>query len=214
CAVLIEPVQGEGGIHPCETSFLQGVRRICDQRNLLLIFDEIQCGLGRSGHLFASEESGVEPDAITLAKSLAGGAPIGALLAKNEPSSVLVAGSHAATFGGNPLSCAAGAAALQVILDENLPQRSKELGARFMGRLEDLRKKYPQHINEVRGRGLMIGVDLAFPSAEAIAFLREQGYIAGPAGPNVLRFLPPLIIDEAILDDVVELLDGFFAARN
>lgn len=214
CAVILEPVMGEGGIYPCKKEYVQGVRELCNKRNMLLVFDEVQCGLGRAGHLFASEDLGVEPDAITLAKSLAGGVPIGALLAKDEAAGVLVAGTHAATFGGNPLSCAAGVAALSVILEEKLPQRSKELGGRFIGRLESMKEKYPQHIVEVRGKGLMIGVELAFPAAEAVTMLREKGYIAGVAGPNVLRFLPPLIVEENILDSVVDLLDSFFAGRQ
>jgi acetylornithine/N-succinyldiaminopimelate aminotransferase len=214
CAIIVEPVMGEGGIYPVNKEYLQGARELCDRRNMLLIFDEVQCGMGRTGYLFALEDSGVEPDAIALAKGLAGGVPIGAMLAKKEAASVMTAGSHAATFGGNPLSSAAGVAAMNVYLDEKLPQRSKELGGRFMGRLDTLKNKYPKLINEVRGRGLMVGVDLTFPAADAVAVLRDKGYIVGVAGPNVLRFLPPLIVDESILNTVVDLLDVFFAGRS
>ncbi len=213
CAILLEPVLGEGGIHPCDTEYIRDIRALCDERNLLLIFDEIQCGLGRSGFLFASEAFGVEPDLITLAKSLAGGAPIGALLAKEEPAKSLVPGTHASTFGGNPLIAAAGAAAIKTILDEGLPSRSRELGGKFIERLGQLQKRHDS-ILEVRGMGLMIGVQLTFPASEIVAFLREKGIIAGIAGPEVLRFLPPLIIQEDILMPVIELLDEFLIQKN
>ncbi|RJP33347.1 MAG: aspartate aminotransferase family protein [Candidatus Omnitrophota bacterium] len=206
CAVILEPVQGEGGIYPCAAEYLRAVRALCDEKNLLLIYDEIQCGLGRSGHLFASDEFGVEPDLITLAKSLAGGVPIGALLAKEKPAASFVAGTHAATFGGNPLAAAAGVAAFQVLLDEQLPARSKRLGEQFVQKLSALREKH-DCILEIRGRGLMIGVQFNGPVADTIKTLRERGYLAGPAGPNVLRFLPPLIIEEDVLFETVEVLD-------
>jgi len=213
CAVLLEPVQGEGGIHPCRPEYLRGVREVCDQHRLLLMFDEIQCGLGRSGHLFAADEFGVEPDVITLAKSLAGGVPIGAMLAKEEPAQSLVAGTHAATFGGNPLSCAAGVAAFQTIVDEKLPERSRALGGRFKERLLALQRKH-EAIVEVRGLGLMLGVQLTFPAADALAFLRERGILAGTAGPEVLRFLPPLIVEEDELLASAEVLDEFLTTRR
>ncbi|MEW6235623.1 MAG: aspartate aminotransferase family protein [Candidatus Omnitrophota bacterium] len=206
CAVLIEPVQGEGGVYPCDEEYLKQVRQLCDENNLLLIFDEVQCGLGRAGHLFASEELGFEPDLISLAKSLAGGVPIGALLAKDEPAQAFVPGTHAATFGGNPLAAAAGVAAFNVLLDEKLPQRSKRLGQEFRNRLNELKKKH-SCILEVRSKGLMIGVQMNFPVAELLLKLLERGYIAGPAGPEVLRFLPPLIIEENLLFEAIAALD-------
>ncbi len=214
CAVIIEPIQGEGGIYPCQAQYLRSVRELCDQKNLLLIFDEVQCGLGRAGALFCSDLFDVEPDIITLAKGLAGGVAIGAMLAKEEPAKSLVPGTHAATFGGNPLACAAGIAAFNFTVKENLPQRSKEIGANFISNLNELKDKYPQHIREVRGMGLMIGVELTFPSAEVIGSLLNDGFITGPAGPNVLRFLPPLIVDEQILSSALERLDAFLAEKN
>ena len=206
CAVLIEPVQGEGGIHPCTVEFLRGARELCDERGMLLIFDEVQCGLGRCGRLFASEECGIEPDLVTLAKSLAGGAPIGALLAKEKAAEVMGPGSHAATFGGNPLCCAAGVAAFSMLLEEHLPERSRRVGEMF---LQQLRERQSRHkcMVEVRGKGLMIGVEFTFPVADLIKQLRDRGYIAGSAGPQVLRFLPPLIIEEEILNQVVLVLE-------
>ncbi len=213
CAVMLEPVQGEGGIYPCTAEYVREVRKLCDQNDLLLIFDEIQCGLGRSGHLFAEDEIGIEPDLITLAKSLAGGIPIGALLAKEKPAASYVAGTHAATFGGNPLAAAAGCAAFQVLLDEKLPERSKRLGRLLIEQLEFLKNKY-SFISEIRGRGLMVGVQFDSPVADVIITMRENGYLVGPAGPNVLRFLPPLIIEEDLLFGAVESLDQILSERQ
>ncbi len=208
CAVMLEPVQGEGGVYPCHAEYLRQVRELCDEKNLLLIFDEIQCGLGRSGHLFASEAFQVEPEIITLSKSLAGGVPIGAMLAKKEVMKSLVPGTHAATFGGNPLSSAAGVAALQTLIEEELPQRSLRLGENFLQQLGELQQKHAQAVLQVRGLGLMIGVEMSFPVKDLLKGLREKGYIAGSAGPNVLRFLPPLIVEESLLEQVVKELDS------
>ena len=213
CAVLLEPVQGEGGVYPCRPDYLRDVRALCDREKWLLIFDEVQCGLGRSGHLFASDEFGVEPDLITLAKSLAGGVAIGALLAKEKPAASFVAGTHAATFGGNPLACAAGIAAFTVLLEERLPARAKKLGERFRNRLLELKAKHPG-ILEVRGMGLIVGVQMDFPVAELVKGLRNRGYIAGMAGPNVLRFLPPLITEEKILLETVDVVDEVLAEQT
>ncbi len=206
CAVLIEPVQGEGGIHPCDVEYIRQVRELCDEHKMLLIFDEVQCGLGRAGHLFASEEYGIEPDIITLAKSLAGGVPIGALLAKAESANAFVPGTHAATFGGNPLATAAGIATMKVLLDEKLPERSKRLGEMMKQQLSELANKHSR-INEIRVKGLMIGIQMETPVSDLVGAMRDKGYIVGQAGPNVLRFLPPLNIDESMLPDAVSALD-------
>jgi predicted acetylornithine/succinylornithine family transaminase len=206
-AVIVEPVQGEGGIHPCQSAYIQSLREICSAKDILLIFDEVQCGLGRSGHLFASEELGAEPDMITLAKSMAGGVAIGALLAKSHAAEAFAPGAHAATFGGNPLACAAGVAALQTVIDEKLPQRSHDLGERFMESLQALVAKHSR-IKEVRGRGLMIGVELNDSASDIVSYFLEEGYLVGTAGPNVLRFLPPLIIDEQELIRAAAMLDA------
>lgn len=207
CAVIVEPVQGEGGIYPCQKAFIQSVREICSAKDILLVFDEVQCGLGRSGHLFASEEFGVEPDMITLAKSMAGGVAIGALLAKSHAAEAFAPGAHAATFGGNPLACAAGVAAVQTVLDEKLAQRSRDLGARFMERLTVLAEKH-NRIKEVRGMGLMIGVALQDAASDVIKAFFDEGYLVGSAGPNVVRFLPPLNIDEQELIRASAVLDA------
>ena len=213
CAIILEPVQGEGGIFPCPAEYVRQMRKLCDEKDILLIFDEVQCGLGRAGHLFASDEYGVEPDMISLAKGLAGGVAIGATLFKEKVAASLPAGSHAATFGGNPLSAAAGVAAFTTIVEENLPQRSKELGVEFMHCLEKLREKH-SCIEEVRGKGLMIGVQMKFPVSEILPILRERGYLCGQAGPQVLRFLPPLIIERNLLHEVAGILDEILSARN
>ena len=213
CAIILEPVQGEGGINPCSAAYIRQVRDLCDKNDILLIFDEVQCGLGRAGHLFASEEFGVEPDMISLAKGLAGGVPIGAMLAKDKCAGALVAGTHAATFGGNPLSCAAGIAAFSTIIEEKLPQRSKELGVEFMHCLEKLKEKH-SCIEQVRGMGLMIGVQMKFPVSEILPILRQRGFLCGQAGPEVLRFLPPLIIERGLLLEVAGILDEILSARN
>lgn len=213
CAVMLEPVQGEGGIHPCETEFVREARRLCDRTGALLIFDEVQCGLGRAGHLFASEDFGVEPDCICLAKSLAGGMPMGALLAKAEAAAAFAPGTHASTFGGAPLAAAAGVAALSTIIDERLPRRSKELGEAFRAELRGMQARHGC-IKEVRGQGLMIGVEMDFAVSPLIAALRERGWLAGPAGPNVLRFLPPLTIEHDTLFGVLPDLDDCLAARG
>ncbi|MBD3265901.1 acetylornithine transaminase [bacterium] len=213
CAFILEPVQGEGGVHPATVEYVQKARELCDKKDILLIFDEVQCGLGRSGHLFASEEFGVEPDLITLAKSLAGGVPIGALLAKDKAAAALTPGSHAATFGGNPLSCAAGIAALQTLMEERLPERGKELGEAFRARLKSMQENHAC-MQEIRGKGLMIGVEMDFPVSDILPRLRDEGYLCGPAGPNVLRFLPPLIIDEENLFGVLRSLDEILSKQN
>ncbi len=206
CAVILESVQGEGGIYPCDEHYVKSVREICSAKDVLLIFDQVQCGLGRNGYNFAEEWFGVNPDMITLAKSLAGGVPIGALLANNNAAETFVPGTHAATFGGNPLSCAAGVAAFKTLIEENLAQRSRELGARFKRRLDERKTKHSR-IKEVRGQGLMIGVEMQDPVADIVSYFLDKGYLVGTAGPNVLRFLPPLIVEEDILDQAAAVLD-------
>ncbi|MFH1739112.1 MAG: aspartate aminotransferase family protein [bacterium] len=213
CAILVEPVQGEGGIHPCIPAFLRGLREMCDEKDLLLIFDEVQCGLGRTGYLFTTDNHGVEPDVICLAKSLGSGVPIGAMLAKESCASALVAGTHAATFGGNPLACAAAVATLQVIIEDNLPARSRMLGEHFHRLLLKLSEEFTC-IRELRVAGLMVGIELDFPANEAAKGLRDRGVLAGIAGPSVLRFLPPLICEQAEIDRAVRDLKEVLKSRS
>lgn len=198
-AVLLEPVQGEGGVRPAAAGYLEGVRRICDERGTLLLLDEVQTGFGRTGKLFACEHSGVTPDLLALAKSIAGGLPMGAV-AIHERHGTLPGGAHGTTFGGNPLLCAVARAALQVIRDEDLPRQAAEKGAWLLERLRALES--PQ-VREVRGLGLLIGLELKQRVQPYLTALLERGVLALPAGPNVLRLLPPLVIDYPDLETVV-----------
>jgi acetylornithine/N-succinyldiaminopimelate aminotransferase len=203
-AILIEPVQGESGIRPAKREFLEAARRMCNQRDMLLIFDEVQCGLGRTGTLFAYQGYGVEPDVMTLAKALGNGVPIGAILANERAAGALTPGTHAATFGGNPLASAAAIAAFETMIEENLPARAKETGDFLIGRLRALAEK-KSCIREVRGAGLMIGVELDREVAPILTELAERGIIAIPAGADVLRLVPPLVITK---DEIEVLLDA------
>ncbi|NUQ05428.1 MAG: aspartate aminotransferase family protein [Anaerolineae bacterium] len=208
-AVVVEPVQGEGGVHPADADTLRGLRRLCDERGAMLVVDEIQTGLGRTGTWFGWQVAPeITPDAVILAKGIAGGVPMGAV-AWRGALGTLPAGSHGSTFGGNPLSCAAAIAALTSIRDEGLPARSAELGARL---LEDLRARSLPGVREIRGRGLMIGIELRDRVTPVLQALQDRGVLALPAGKTVLRLLPPLIItwDELmrIADAIEEVLRG------
>ncbi len=193
-AILIEPVQGEGGVRPAPEDFLRGLRALCDRHDLLLIFDEVQCGMGRTGHLFACEAAGVEPDIMGLAKGLGGGFPVGACLATRRAASGMAPGTHGSTFGGNPLASAVANAVLDVILEEGFLDRVRARGEQLLGRLEELRRQQPERLLEVRGRGLMIGLRPAFENTELAARLRARGLLTVPAADNVVRLLPPLTV--------------------
>ena len=211
CAILIEPIQGESGVNPTSAEYISGVRKLCDEKGILLIFDEIQCGLGRTGKLFAYEHYGVEPDIFTLAKGLGGGFPIGALLAKEFVAKAFEKGDHGSTFGGNPLACAAGLAVMDVLLNEGLVENSRKMGDYFIGRLGELAGKYG-FIKEVRGKGLMIGIELSIDKAVEIKNrCFEKKYLVGNVGTNVIRILPPLIITKDDIDQMVGMLDGVLA---
>jgi acetylornithine/LysW-gamma-L-lysine aminotransferase len=198
-AVLLEPVQGEGGVRPADAGYLEGVRRICDEQGALLLLDEVQTGFGRTGKLFAVEHSGVTPDMLMLAKSIAGGLPMGAVIL-HERHGTLPGGAHGTTFGGNPLLCAAAHAALRVMQAEDLPGQAAEKGDWLLERLHALAA--PQ-VREIRGQGLLVGLELKQRVQPHLSALLERGVLALPAGPNVLRLLPPLVIDYADLETVV-----------
>ncbi len=198
-AVLLEAVQGEGGIHPATPEFLQTAEAVCRERGALLIIDEIQSGMGRTGKMFAFQHSGVQPDLVTMAKGIAGGVPMGAVLI-GERVAPLKPGIHGTTFGGNPLAAAASLATLEVLAEERLPERAAEMGAYFLERLRALESPL---IREVRGQGLMIGVELKRKVAPVIQALMAHGVLALPAGMTVVRFLPPLVITQAQIDTVV-----------
>lgn len=211
CAVMLEVVQGESGIHIAGREYLQGVRKWCDQQGLLLIFDEIQAGLGRTGKFLSFENYGVEPDVYTLAKGLAGGVPIGAFLAK-ESCSVLVAGDHGSTFGGGPLACAAGVATIKTIFAQDLAGNSARIGQYFVERLQGLQSKYDV-IEQIRGLGLMIAFDLKVERApQLVAEALQRGLILNPTGPKTVRMVPPLIIGKAEVDEAITTLDALLAA--
>lgn len=195
-AVLIEPIQGEGGIRPATPKFLQGLRRLCDAQGLLLIFDEVQTGVGRTGKLFAYEWSGIEPDIMAIAKGIGGGFPMGACLATERAASGMVIGSHGSTFGGNPLAMAVGNAVLDVVLAPDFLPRIERVANYLRQQLAALPSEYPDVYEDVRGQGLMLGLKLKPPNTEFVRELRTRGLLAVGAGGNVVRLLPPLIVHE------------------
>ena len=207
CAILLEPIQGEGGVVIPDPDYFRQVREICDNNNLLLIFDEVQVGIGRTGKLFAHEHFGVTPDIMTLAKALAGGAPIGVMLATDKIAGAFGPGSHGSTFGGNPLVAAAGIATLRVILEEGLLNRTEEIGEYLIGELEALKEKFP-FIAEVRGIGLMIGMELAVPAGDIVNKGLELGLLLNVAQDRVLRFVPPLVVTKQEIDEMISILTG------
>lgn len=211
CAVMLEPIQGEGGIHPAAPEYLQGVRRLCDEYGLLLILDEVQTGIGRTGKLFAYEHHGITPDIATLAKGLGGGVPIGAMLARAPAADVLQPGDHGSTFGGNPLACAAALAVLTTIEEQHLVQHAGQVGDYLMTRL---RRLAPRHsvIQDVRGAGLMVAVELNMEVAPLVTACRERGLLVNAVKPNTLRMVPPLIITRADVDEAMGILDTALAA--
>ncbi|CEP66775.1 Aminotransferase class-III [Moorella glycerini] len=205
CAVMLEPVQGEGGVYAANKDYLQAVRALCDDEGLLLIFDEVQCGLGRTGYLFAYQYYGVEPDIMTLAKALAGGVPIGAMLAKEKAAAAFGPGDHASTFGGNPLATAAGVAAFKALLEEGLVENARVLGEYFYQELERLAREFPQ-LTEVRGRGFLLGIEIDGPADAVVAACQERGLLINSLHGHVLRFLPPLTISKDEIDRAIAIL--------
>jgi acetylornithine/N-succinyldiaminopimelate aminotransferase len=209
CAVMVEPIQGEGGVNCPSEGYLKALRDICDEKRLLLIFDEVQVGMGRTGKLFAYEHEGVEPDMLTLAKSLAGGVPIGALLIKKGIADGFKPGDHASTFGGNPLASAAGVAALAAILEEGMLENCQKMGDYFVSELEEIKKKFP-FVKEVRGKGLILGVELKIDGSSMVKEMLKRKILINCTMGNVLRFLPPLIVTKEEVDRVVKTLGEVF----
>ena len=207
CAVMLEPIQGEGGVVVPSAEYFRQVREICDEHNLLLIFDEVQVGMGRTGKLFAHEHFGVTPDIMTLAKALAGGAPIGTMLAREEIAESFGPGTHGSTFGGNPLVTAAAVAAVRVILEEGILNHTEEMGEYLLGELEGLKGKFP-FITDVRGIGLMIGMELSVPAGDIVKKGLERGLLLNVAQDRVLRFVPPLIVTKQEVDRMIGILAG------
>jgi acetylornithine/LysW-gamma-L-lysine aminotransferase len=212
-AILVEPIRGEGGVRVPSDDFLPGLREICDEKDVLLIFDEVQTGFGRTGKVFACEHWNVVPDIMCLAKSVAGGIPMGATFARHDVMAAFQRGEHSSTFSGNPLVCAAASAAIDVLVEERLPERAARLGRYFKGKLEGLQEKY-RIVREVRGLGLMLGMEMRFDVYNILLGCMDQGVLVLDAGRNVLRFLPPLVIEKEQIDRVIEVLDVVMAGEN
>jgi acetylornithine/N-succinyldiaminopimelate aminotransferase len=206
---MLEPIQGEGGVVCPQPDYLRRVKEICEEKDLTLIFDEIQTGMGRTGKLFAHEYSGVTPHIMTLAKALGNGLPIGAMLSSEELSSAFGPGSHASTFGGTPLVTAVAKAVLNSILNDGLLENCREMGEYLQGKLRDLKEKF-RFIKEVRGQGLLIGLELEREGAPVVNACIERGFLINCIQDNVLRFIPPLNIEKKEIDPLIETLDEIF----
>jgi acetylornithine/N-succinyldiaminopimelate aminotransferase len=202
-AILIESIQGEGGLHTATDEFLRGIEKLCRKHELLLLMDEVQAGIARTGEFLGYQRSGIQPDAIAMAKGLGGGFPIGAIWVSNLHSSLFTPGSHGTTFGGSPLACAAAHAVLDIVENENLTERTKKIGDVFLDGLQELHQQFPRHILEIRGRGLMIGLHLSFEPVELISKLRNDGLLTVGAACQTLRLLPPLTVEQ---DEIVHAL--------
>lgn len=207
CAVVLEPIQGEGGVNVPADDYLQKVRALCDKHGALLIFDEVQTGIGRTGKMFAYEHFGVKPDIVTLAKGLAGGVPIGAFLASDKVANAFHPGDHGSTFGGNPLACAAAKAVIDTILEDKLLDNVTEVGAYLMARIEELGAKYPEIIRSVRGKGFMVGVELTREGRAIVQACLDAKLIINCTAGNVLRLVPSLTIGRQQVDEMITILD-------
>ena len=210
-AVLIETVQGEGGIYVANTEFLQQLRQLCDAKKILMLIDEVQCGVGRSGNFFAYERAGIQPDAIGMAKGLGGGFPIGAVWIHESYADLFQPGSHGTTFGGNPMACAAALAVLHVIEDEQLLKKVCTLAEDWHRQLQDLQTQFPETITELRGIGYMVGLALSVDPKPIVTQLRAAGLLTVPAGNQVVRLLPPLTATKTELNKSIDILKSVFA---
>ena len=204
--IIVEPVQGEGGVRPADKAFLQGLRDLADEHDLLLIFDEVQCGMGRTGKLFAYEWSGVKPDVMALAKGLGGGFPVGACLATEKASKAMTAGSHGSTFGGNPLAMAAADAVLDLMLEDGTMETIQKISLYLKTKLEEIVADYSELFNVVRGSGLMLGLEAKKSNTDVMTACREKGLLLTTSGQNVVRFVPPLNVSESEIDDAIKII--------
>ena len=207
CAIVIEPVQGEGGVIPADSTYLKQVRELCDQHDILLVFDEVQCGMGRTGYPFAWQQSGVKPDVMTLAKALGGGVPIGAVVAAGKAATVFQPGDHAATFGGNLLAAAAANHVLQRLQEGSLLEQVRSVSQHLRSALETLKSRYVQ-VKQVRGAGLMLGMELSVPVRPILERCMDHALILANAGVNIIRFVPPLTLEHAEVDEAIAILDA------
>ncbi|WP_072659455.1 acetylornithine transaminase [Mariprofundus micogutta] len=204
-AILLEPLQGEGGVNVADATYLQAVRQLCDEHGILLMLDEVQTGIGRTGSMFAFEQAGITPDILTLAKGLGSGVPIGAMLASETVAASFGPGTHGSTFGGNPLSCSAALTVLEVIESEALLDNVEKRGEQLKSGLLALQQRFPV-IQDVRGQGLLVGAELSVEAAPFVIAARDEGLMVLLAGPNVLRFLPPLNVSEDEINEALALL--------
>lgn len=211
CAILLEPVQGEGGIYPARKEFLEELRALCDEKDILLIFDEIQCGMGRTGSMYAWQQYGIQPDVLTSAKALGCGVPVGAFLASQKTAGVLEAGDHGTTYGGNPLACAAVSKVFDLYKEKNLLEHVKEVSVYLEAKLNTLAENYG-FIQERRGLGLMQGLEFTVPVSGIIKEAMEKGVILISAGTNVIRFVPPLTIEKEHIDEMISILNQVLSA--
>jgi len=205
---VIEPIQGEGGVRVVPTPFLKGLRELCDKHELLLVFDEVQTGMGRTGSLFAHQRCGVTPDVMGIAKALGGGFPVGACLTTAEAGKGMTTGTHGSTFGANPLAMAVGNAVLDLVLAPEFLEKVRRSAILFRQRLAEIRDRHPGVIAEVRGEGLLLGLLAVCPNGELVEALRAERLLAAAAGDNVVRMLPPLIIDEPEIAEAINRIDG------
>jgi len=206
CAIIIEPIQGEGGIHPAEKNYLEKVRSLCDKNDIVLVFDEVQCGIGRTGELFAYQLFDIKPDVVSLAKGLGGGFPIGAMLAIQSKADAFQPGDHASTFGGNPLACTAGSVVLKKLLFEGILENVQKSGKYLKTRLNELQDIY-EIITDVRGHGLMLGIELSCSVKDIVKECMEKGLLIIGAGENVIRFVPPLVIGKEEINKGIGILN-------
>jgi acetylornithine/N-succinyldiaminopimelate aminotransferase len=205
CAIIFETVQGEGGVYPAKKEFIEGVRNLCDEKGILLILDEIQCGMGRTGSMYAYQQYGVKPDIVTTAKALGCGVPIGAFMAKEEIAKALVPGDHGTTYGGNPLACAASVKVFELFEKLNVLDNVRTVGAYLAEKLKGLVAEY-DCVKEARGMGLIQGIELTVNPKDVIAKSLENRLILFSAGTNVIRFVPPLVITKADVDEMISKL--------
>ena len=206
CAIMLELVQGEGGVHPADEAWVKALRELCDTHGLLLLVDEIQTGIGRTGTWFAFQQYGVKPDAISLAKGLGSGFPIGAVVATKEVAEAFAPGTHGTTFGGNPLAATAGIATLETMEEENILDKVAHIHSLLMKELEHLTAEHPDKVSTIRGKGLLLGVELTIPAADAVAYAREKGVILLMAGPQVVRLLPSFVTTEEEVKHAITVL--------
>ncbi len=214
CAVILETLQGEGGIYPATDEFIHGLRKFCDENDILLIFDEIQCGMGRTGKMFTYQHYGVKPDIMTSAKALGCGVPVGAFAAVKEVADAMCPGDHGTTYGGNPLATAAVCKVFEIFEKDGILNHVNEIAPYLKDKLNSLKDKFPDKIKDVRGKGLMIGMELYGPAGDVVSKLLKKGVILISAGTNIIRFVPPLVVEKEHIDVMCEKLEEVFSATE